>query len=232
MSVQDLNTRVRRAVARMTERMAPRVPDFHGMLASQSAMMAEGLDALVAFLTSGQVIDADAVRACEKEGDRRQAATLDALARAFAAPFDRGFVILASTAIDDVLNYAKATVREIETLEVPADDWMHALGAELREGGHALHAGFGALRDHPTAAGEAAADVHKRERNAEKIYRAAIAESFDPATYRALLDDPAVAFDRLLLALRQREVYRHLSNTADRLDLAGRTLSSIIVASD
>jgi hypothetical protein len=40
----------------------------------------------------------------------------------------------------------------------------------------------------------------------------------------------APALERLLLALRRREVYRHLSNAADRLDTAGRELLDIVVA--
>jgi hypothetical protein len=40
----------------------------------------------------------------------------------------------------------------------------------------------------------------------------------------------APALERLLLALRRREVYRHLSNAADRLDAAGRALLDIVMA--
>jgi hypothetical protein len=40
----------------------------------------------------------------------------------------------------------------------------------------------------------------------------------------------AEAFDLLLLNLRRREVYRHLSNAADHLDIAGRALLDIILA--
>ena len=36
--------------------------------------------------------------------------------------------------------------------------------------------------------------------------------------------------ERLLDALRRREVYRHLSNAADRLDSAGRVILDIAVA--
>jgi hypothetical protein len=42
--------------------------------------------------------------ALEKEGDRRQAHTLETLARAFATPMDRKEIHLAATSIDDVLN--------------------------------------------------------------------------------------------------------------------------------
>lgn len=230
-----MTSRIQRAVAALTGRIAPRVPDFHGLLQDQCAVVVEALDALVAFTGDGNRADGERVRALEKEGDRRRARTLETLARAFATPMDRGAIHLAATAIDDVLNYAKTTVREIEILEVQPDRWMRGLAEELRAGGLSLRDGFARLQDDPAAAQAAALAVHKSERNAEKIYRAAVADAFAPEPYVAMLREPggagvAPALERLLLALRRREVYRHLSNAADRLDSAGRALLDIVLA--
>jgi uncharacterized protein Yka (UPF0111/DUF47 family) len=230
-------SRVQRAISSLTERIAPRVPDFHGLLESQCAVVVEALDALVDFTATGAEEHGTRVRDLEKEGDRRRALTLSTLARAFATPFDRSSIYSAATAIDDVLNYAKTTVREVEMLDVPPDRWMMELAGELRAGGVALRDGFARLRTDPPAAQAAATAVHKAERNAEKIYRAAIADAFAPEPYVSVLreggpDGVAPAMERLLLALRSREIYRHLSNAADRLDSAGRALLDIVVEAD
>jgi uncharacterized protein Yka (UPF0111/DUF47 family) len=230
-----MTARIRRAMDAMTGRIAPRVPDFHGLLVAQCAVMVEALDALVAFTREGAPEHGERVRSLEKEGDRRRARTLETLARAFATPIDRGAIHLAATSIDDVLNYAKTTVREVEILEVPPDRWMRELAEHLRVGGVALREGFAQLRDDPPAARAAALMVHKSERNTEKVYRAAVAEAFAAEPYRGLLlaggaEGVAPALELLLLALRRREVYRHLSNAADRLDTAGRELLDIVVA--
>jgi uncharacterized protein Yka (UPF0111/DUF47 family) len=222
-------------MAALTGRIAPRVPDFHGLLEAQCAVVVEALDALVAFTRDGAPEHGRRVRALEKEGDRRRSRTLETLARAFATPMDRGAIHLAATAIDDVLNYAKTTVREIEILEVAPDHWMLQLAEHLRAGGRALQEGFARLRDDPAAAQAAAQAVHKSERNAEKVYRAAVADAFAAEPYAELLraeggGGEAAAIRHLLLALRRREVYRHLSNAADRLDAAGRELLDIVVA--
>jgi uncharacterized protein Yka (UPF0111/DUF47 family) len=210
------------------------VPDFHGLLAAQCAVVVEALDELVAFASGGSARHGERVRALEKEGDRREMITLDTLARAFATPIDRGAIYIAATAIDDVLNYAKTTVREIEVLDVPRDRWLAQMAAELRDGGEALRQGFARLRDDPEAAHAQALIVHKTERNTEKIYRAAVADALASAPLlEALGPDGAgagEAFERLMLALRRREVYRHLSNMADHLDTAGRALLDIILA--
>lgn len=232
-----MTSRLQRAIASLTGRIAPRVPDFYGLLEDQCAVTVDTLDALVEFTRDPLREQGEAVRAFEKEGDRRRARTLETLARSFATPIDRGSIYLAAASIDDVMNYAKTTVREVEILEVPVDAWMLQLAEELRAGGVALRDGFGVLRDDPAAAQRSALAVHKAERNAEKVFRAAVADAFAPEPYAAMLraqgpDGVAPAMERLLLALRRREVYRHLSNAADRLDTAGRALLDIVMAGD
>jgi uncharacterized protein len=230
-----VSSRLQRALEALTGRIAPRVPDFHGLLSDQCEVVVDALDALVAFTAEGAPGHGERVRALEKEGDRRRARTMVTLARAFATPMDRGSIYLAAQAIDDVLNYAKTTVREIEILGVPPDRWMRDMAVQLAAGGRALREGFARLRDDPEAAQAAALAVHKSERNAEKVYRAAVADAFAPEPFVAKLRSPdgqgvAHALEQLLLALRRREVYRHLSNAADRLDTAGRALLDIVVA--
>ncbi len=82
----------------------------------------------------------------------------------------------------------------------------------------------------PRLVEEHVARVHKSERRVEKIYRAAFVELFGPdARGRMAAEDDAV--EALLDALRRREVYRHMSNAADRLEAAGRVVLDIAVAS-
>lgn len=218
----------------LARRIFPRVPDFHGLLLGQCEVVADGLDALEAFLAGRNLSRGDRVRAVEEEGDRRRARTLETLARAFATPFDRDSIYTASVALDDILDYAKSTVREIEVLDLEPDAWMVGIAGSLREGAIALREGFALLRDEPETARRRAIDVHRAERAVERDYRAAVAEGFSAERYdRALREGgpPAVApaFADLLAALRRREVYRHLSNAADRLDAAGRALTDIVV---
>lgn len=227
-------SRFQQAIGALTERTAPRIPDFYGLLESQCTVVVEALDALVEFARTGSAEAGRRVRELEKEGDRRRSLTLFTLARAFATPFDRGSIHLAATAIDDILNYAKTTVREVEMLGVPPDQWMIELAEELQRGSASLRDGFARLRTDPAAAQTAALAVHKAERNSEKVYRAAVADAFAPEPYVAMLKSQGIegvapTMERLLEALRRREIYRHLSNAADRLDSAGRALLDIVV---
>jgi uncharacterized protein Yka (UPF0111/DUF47 family) len=219
----------------LAQRIFPRVPDFHALLLDQCEVVVDALESLLLFVRGRAAPEHGArVRELEKIGDQRRARTLRTLARAFATPFDRDAIYLATVAIDDVVNYAKTTVREIEMLDVVPDARMGDMVEELRAGGVALRDGFGRLRGDPAGAATAAAAVHKAERNVEKLYRAAVAELFSADRYVAPLrsgreDAVPQAVERLLDALRRREVYRHLSNGADRLDAAGRALHDIVV---
>jgi len=57
------------------------------------------------------------------------------------------------------------------------------------------------------------------ENRVEAVYREAIAELFDSA------DD----VEHIVEMLKKREVYRHLSNAADRGDEAANVISDIVV---
>ena len=73
-------------IARVTQAIFPKVPDFHGLLYAQAVVVADVLDVLVAYMTTGDETHALHVRALEKEGDLRHARTLDELAGTFSTP--------------------------------------------------------------------------------------------------------------------------------------------------
>jgi uncharacterized protein Yka (UPF0111/DUF47 family) len=223
-------------VARIMRHLFPRVPDFVALLGDQCAVAVEALDAFVDLLLTRRPELAARVRDLEKQGDVLRQRNADVLNHAFATPWDRDLTAAAIRALDDVLNYAKTGVREMEVLKVAPDAAMQEMAGELREGAVALRDAVAAMRGDPGVVEEHVRRVHKCERNVEKAYRRAVAGLF-PADGRMLLegaapgDEVAHGFDRLLDALRRREVYRHLSNAADRLDDAGRVLLDITVSS-
>lgn len=223
-------------VARVMRHLFPRVPDFVALLGDQCRVAVDAMDAFVEFTLTGEEAAARRVRLLEKDGDALRTRNVEVLNKSFATPFDRDQTAAAIRALDDVLNYAKTGVREMELLRVEPDAHVQVMARELRAGAGRLREAVAALRAEPAEVQAHVAAVHKAERNVEKAYRQAIAEAF-PADGRTLLGDGppedavAEAFDRLLDALRRREVYRHVSNAADRLDEAGRVVADIAVTS-
>ena len=75
------------------------------------------------------------------------------------------------------------------------------------------------LKDHPAVAGEHASRARSLENRVEGVYRHAVAALFEEAQ-----DIPHV-----IEALKYREVYRHLSNAADRYVEAADVVSHVVV---
>ena len=241
-------------ISRLLNAMFPRMPNFYGLLNDQCNLVVRGMDAFVAFMETGDEAMAREVRRLEHEGDKLKARNVDVLNRSFSTPFDREDVHRAIMAIDEGINYAKTTVREMEILGVEPDAHMLEMARFLHQGGRALQSGFAKLKASASEAERDAAAVRKTERRAEKVYRRAVAELFDPEHYaRELAErrrEPGEDLDRLLEpmdqagcdavvkglsfvmeALKRREVYRHLSNASDHMAHAGDVLHDIIVKS-
>jgi hypothetical protein len=127
----------------------PTVADFFGMLAEQSANAAETTRLLVEFMETGDVAISQKVRDDEHEADRIKAANLSVLSDAFSTPVDREDLFRAITTLDDIVNYCKSTVVEMDMLGLQPD--KHSLEmatAHPRRAGSAGR-GFGRLASDP-----------------------------------------------------------------------------------
>jgi hypothetical protein len=82
-------------------------------------------------------------------------------------------------------------------------------------GVQALEAGFGKLAVSPADAATDADAARKAERKVEKLYRKALAQLFTGDDYIAMF--------------KRREIYRHLTNAAERMAHCANTLHDIVV---
>jgi uncharacterized protein Yka (UPF0111/DUF47 family) len=111
---------------------------------------------------------------------------------------------------------------------------MLELAVLLKEGTYALQRGYRKLSTNPNQADEDAQAARKAERSSEKVYRRALGELFREEGYVTLLqkhstDTKATAVTLVIDIFKHREIYRHLSNAADRLARAGEVLHDIVV---
>lgn len=232
-------------LVRLASRLLPRTPDFFSLVDDQCDQAVKTMEELVVFMERHKNKAARHVRQMEKEGDRLKRRNLDVLNKAFSTPMDREDIYRAIVDVDDLMNYAKTTVREMELFEVAPDGFTLQMAVELKQGTEALQQGFAMLRKDISLAEGGAQAAHKAERNVEKLYRKALVELFE------LKEDAATAnggkansgkrsasvsgdvYSRVMQdvmeRMKRREIYRHLSNSADRLARAGNTLHDIIV---
>jgi uncharacterized protein Yka (UPF0111/DUF47 family) len=200
---------------RLYERVFPTVADFFGMLGEQSANAAETTRLLVEFMETGDVAVSQRVRADEHEADRVKASNLGVLSEAFSTPIDREDIHAAIMTLDDIVNYCKSTVVEMDVLGLTARQAQPGNGDAPARGRRSPGAGLAASASDPAAAGGDAAAARKAERTVEKAYRRAIVELFQGDDY--------------LHMFKRRETYRHMSNAADRVADAAAALDNIVV---
>ena len=221
-------------LTRLVDRVFPRMPDFYALLNEQCDLAVEAMEVFVQFMENGDKALARQVRALEKRGDKLKARNTDILSRSFSTPMDREDIYRAISSIDHIVNYAKTTTREIEVLNIRPDQYMLELAVLLKEGTYALQRGYHKLTENPSQADEDAQAARKSERSSEKVYRRALGELFKEEGYIKMLadkeaDTKRTAINLVIEIFKRREVYRHLSNAADRLARAGEALHDIVV---
>lgn len=202
-------------VGRLFERVFPKMPDFFSLLAEQCQNVAQTAGRLVEFMESGDPAVGHCIRQDEHDADRIKIRNLHTLNEAFSTPIDREDIYRAIVDLDEIVNYCKSTVSEMEVLGLAPDKHCLEMAMHIKLGTDALVQGYSRLAKTPQAAAADADTARKAERRVEKNYRRAIAELF--------------VGDDYIHMFKRREIYRHLSNAADRMANCANTLHDIVV---
>ena len=116
---------------------------------------------------------------------------------------------------DDVVDYANTTVDEMEIYEIKGDSHIKEMVSILRKAAREISEAVKILGQYPKIASEHALQAKAYENSMEKAYHRALADLFKGAD--------------TVYMLKMREIYRHLSNAADRGDEAANIISSIVM---
>jgi predicted phosphate transport protein (TIGR00153 family) len=177
------------------------------------------MEALVKYLTTRDASESELLTRKEKDADEVRRIFIDELNRTFITPFDREDLFALSRTIDDVLDYAYSTVSEMDILQVEPTSYMQRMAALLRDAANELLQAVDRLENHPRVSTEHAQRAKALENRVEGVYREALAELF-----RNVED-----IQHVVTMMKLREVYRHLSNAADRGDEAANVIADIVV---
>ena len=192
---------------------------FIELLSQQSELTLRGMEGLIVYMQGHDAGVARQVTDIEKEADEVRRILIAELNRTFITPIDREDIFALSRTIDDVLDYAYSTVIEMEILKVQATSYMHRIASLLRDAAYELNLAVLRLEKHPIVANDHAQRAKALENRVEDVYREAIA---------ALFSGPEDV-QHVVEMLKLREVYRHLSNAADRGDQAANVICDIVV---
>jgi predicted phosphate transport protein (TIGR00153 family) len=197
----------------------PRQNNFVRLLIQQAEYTVEGMEALEGYMKKRSVKHAERVNAAEKEADEVRRILIDELNRTFVTPIDREDIFALSRAVDDVLDYAYTTIGEMEILEVEPNDYLQRMVSLLGNAAREILLAMQRLDSHPNVASDHAVRAKALENRMEQVYREAVADLFhQPQNVEHIVE-----------MLKLREIYRHLSNAADRGDEAANIITDIVV---
>jgi predicted phosphate transport protein (TIGR00153 family) len=199
----------------LIDRLFPREKNFYRLLSDQASKTLEGIERLDVFLQNQNQETAKGVKDVEKEADELRRILVEELHHTFVTPMDREDIFALSRAIDDIVDYADTTVDEMEIYDVASDDHLQEMVDILRRAAQEIRDGVKILETYPHIAMEHAIKAKFYENTMEKAYHSALADLFKKTD--------------TIYMLKMREIYRHLSNAADRCDGAANIICSIVM---
>jgi predicted phosphate transport protein (TIGR00153 family) len=191
---------------------------FVQLLSEQADLTIRALQALEKFGRQPTANDEfiEEIKEIEREGDAKRRILIDELAHTYATPFDREDLFALSRAIDDILDAANETAIELSIYKIAPPEGLHEMAVVLVEGARHIRASVGELLDHPGVASEHAVRAKRSENRIDSLYHQAVGSLFDSG-------------DEISHILKSREIYRHIKNSADRIDRAADDISVIVI---
>ncbi|MEA2644795.1 MAG: uncharacterized protein QOG08_1821 [Chloroflexota bacterium] len=191
---------------------------FVALLSQQAELTVRALQVLEKF--APEAVDnaelVDQLKEIEREGDAARRILIDELLHTYATPFDREDLFGLSRAIDDILDAANETAIELAIYKIGPPAGLGEMARVLIEGARHISAAIGELLDHPGVAAEHAVRAKRSENRIDGLYHQAVGQLFDSKL-------------EMNQVLKSREIYRHLKNSADRIDRAADEISVIVI---
>lgn len=192
---------------------------FLDLLIQQAQFTLQGFELLREYMKAPREELARQLKHIEEEADEVRRILIEELNRSFVTPFDREDIFALSLTIDDMLDYAYTTIDEMEIFDLEPDEHMQRMVDLLTEAAQEILRGVQRLDQYPGVANEHAVRAKALENRVEREYRKALSELFK---------NPQ-SLDEVMEILKRREIYRHLSNAADRGDEAANVIGDIVV---
>ena len=177
----------------------------------------EGLEKLKEYMVRPDRTVAEALDKKEMEANELRRILIDELLISFSTPIDREDIFSLSRAIDDIIDYATSTVDEMILLKVAPAPYLEQMVEKLATDAREIMTAIERIERNPHVAGEHAVRAKRCENDVEKIYRKGVVELLEEKDFISIL--------------KKREIYRHLSNAADRCDEAANIIADMVVKS-
>lgn len=192
---------------------------FLELLSKQADFTVKGIEILKQYMQEPNTELVEELHRMENEEDEIRRILIDELNKTFVTPFDREDIFALSLAIDDIMDYADTTLDEIVMFKIQPNQFLIRMVSLLADAAMEIYRGVLRLEDHPNVASDHAVRAKALENRVEQVYREGLADLFS---------DPK-DLEGVMRILKHREIYRHLSNAADRGDQAANVIGDIVV---
>jgi len=189
--------------------------DFYQLINDQSQKSFEGLKKLQKFMETGDDSIGEEVIKYEKEGDEYRKILVDELNKTFITPFEREDINTLSLSTDDILDYARSTYEEMKIFNVKPTEELKEMVNLLVLAVENINYSIGYLKDNPSISLDHAFKAKKTENTIELKYRESLAKLFESDDFKYIL--------------KLREIYRHISNSADKIGATADIICKIVV---
>jgi predicted phosphate transport protein (TIGR00153 family) len=188
---------------------------YFDLLVRQATILSEAARTLLRYYETGDSTLADEVDRLELLGDETLKSLVEAIRDSFITPLDRQDLYYLGETIDDMTDYLESAAVEFKLFDLAATPAMREMCAVLVTGAAEIEAAVCAIATDPSKAYVHARAASATEDHVEDLYRKALADLFSGDDFRTML--------------KTREIYRHLSNSADRADDVARVIAKIVV---
>lgn len=197
------------------DRLVPPKYDFYGMLRRQADITANGLDTFSLWLEAPTAANYEKFMRMIYDADTVRMKLEEELIEAFSTPFDRQDIYTFSVRMDRIIEIAKGTLMAMQDYSVPPDQTISALVRDLAVGTRELALGTALLETDPKRAEQSIEAMRRAYIAVETRYRESMAQLFRS--------------DDAMEAMKRREVYQGIKDSAGFLDQAVDVFHRIIV---
>lgn len=197
---------------------------FYTLIKKQGDLTVEGTNLLNKFMGIDKKVSDHAVlrhdlkikiKKVEEEGDRARRELINELNKSFITPFDRQDIFTLSSIIDDILDYSLNTAKEMIEYDIYPNFYLKKMIEKLSRGTTHINYAVSKLSKNKQLVNNNIIAAKSIENEIEETYREALAELFANPDFHYIF--------------KIREIYRHVSNSADRISEAADTIGNIII---
>lgn len=189
--------------------------NFFTLLMEQTRVTRDGVAALCEFCQDPTEEKGELVNEFEKKADKVRGQLVQEINHTFVTPIDREDLFRLSGNIDDLVDYAWSTVKELRIYDIQPDRNMLEMSKILLQMADGLLYAVSNLEKHKDIASSEAFKVKKLENTMDMRYHESIAELFQSDDFKKIM--------------KYREVYRHLNHASDKGDMAADILNDITI---